>query len=185
MNRSERRRKLHLEKKLAKEPFVMRFQFDPAALRFLGPVIHTDVWIADSHARALKGANQELPKPVLCRFLIDSGAYSTIVKHEIAERAALKLINTSSPLRGVGEDHTGRTYFGRFLFSVSSQVAPGTKHIVAVETEITSATLPHAQFFDGLIGRGVLNFFDLRYNGVNGEITMRYLGKRGGLNVEY
>jgi hypothetical protein len=185
MNRTERKRQRQREKRLANEPMVLRFQFSPIALRFAGPVINTDIWVADSHAQSLTAAGQAIPERVRCRFLIDSGAYCTIVKHHIAETAGLKLINTSSPVRGVGEDDTGRTYFGRILFVLRSSVDPNATHIIAVETEITSAALAHATHFDGLIGRDVLSFFDFRYNGKDGEVVMKYRGPRGDANILY
>ena len=176
MNRTEIKRQRQREKRLASEPKILRFAYDPNILRFAGPIITTDVWLSKAQIEALRAAGQPVPKAVSCRFLIDSGAYSTIVKHQFAEQAQLKLINTNSPLRGIGEDRTGKTYIGTILFGLQSQVSPTVRHIIGVQTEITGAELPHADHFDGLIGRDVLNFFDLRYNGQTGEVTMKFIG---------
>lgn len=115
-------------------------------------------------------------REIRCKFLIDTGADVCVVKHSIAEKAGLKLINENTPIHGVGVDTTGKTYLGRVLFGTHSKKIPGAMHTIFVDTEIISGELPGcADRIDGLIGRNVLSFFDFRYNGRTGKVTLRYL----------
>lgn len=106
---------------------------------------------------------------------MDTGADTTIVKHEFAERAGLKLINDNVPIHGVGVDTTGRAYMGRIIFGAPSKIVPSVTHTVWVETQIASGNLNlPVDVIDGVIGRDVLTHFQLIYDGKTGQIRMRY-----------
>ncbi len=175
-SRKDRAKEKKLLRQAEREVPTLEFDFGSAGLTFHGPIIITDLTIAESHRQALVAANQPLPPPVRCRFLIDTGADGCLVKHELAERAGLKLINPNSPLGGIGVDTTGRTYLGRIMFTCASKTVSRGRHIFAVDTEIQSGQLQSDQI-DGLIGRTVLNHFELLYNGLTGKVTMRFIGK--------
>lgn len=173
-----RKQRAHQEKllrKVQKEIPVLELDYDPMALVFHGPIINTNLTITDQHQQALASNGQPIPQPVRCRFLIDTGADGCVVKHGIAEQAGLKLINPSSPLHGVGVDTTGRTYFGRVQFIVDSRHAPGVKHTFSVDAEIQSGDL-QTDRIDGIIGRNVLNHFEMTYNGMTGKVILRIIG---------
>jgi len=136
-------------------------------------VIITSLGISAAHREALEKAGQDIPDPVQCRFLLDTGADTTIVKHEVAEQAGLKLINDNVPLHGIGVDTTGRTYMGRIIFGYQSKVVPSVTHTVYVETQVASGTL-NLPTIDGVIGRDVLTHFQLIYDGQTGQVRMRY-----------
>lgn len=175
-SRKDRAKEKKLLRKVGREVPVLEFDFGSDGLAFHGPIIITDLTIAESHREALVAAKQPLPPPVRCRFLIDTGADGCLVKHEFAERAGLKLINPSSPLGGIGVDTTGRTYLGRIMFACDSKTVSGGRHTFAIDTEIQSGQLQSDQI-DGLIGRTVLHHFELLYNGLTGKVTMRFIGK--------
>lgn len=171
-----RREKVAQEKaqrKLEREPIAMDFTYTPGMLRHQGPVLIIDLGVSEAHRLALEKAGQAIPAPVRCRFLIDTGADGTVVKHEFAERAGLKLINDNYPLRGIGMDTTGRAYIGRIIFGYESKVIAGARHTMYVETQIMGATLA-SDVIDGLIGRDVLQHFMLTYDGKTGQIRMKY-----------
>jgi len=180
-NREERRRKEKKlrkdKKKLNSEIPTMLFKYQVNQLQGLGPIINTYITITDSHKELLKQSGLPIPKLVKCRFLIDTGAHKSLVKHEIAEQAKIKLISTDNPIQGVGVDATGKSYIGRILFICESKKVRGAKHNIFVDTEIASATLNNNQFIDGLIGRDVLHYFELKYNGKTGEVTLIYQKK--------
>lgn len=161
------------EKKLSREPIVFEFDMNPAQLRFHGPIITTHLTITQTHRDALSAAGATMPNPIACRFLVDTGASNTVVKHDFATRAGLKLINDNAPLHGVGVDTTGKAYIGRLLFGVESKVMPGTFHEIYVDTEINAGKLD-TNLFDGLIGRDVLQHFRLTCDGKTGRMTMVY-----------
>jgi hypothetical protein len=104
---------------------------------------------------------------------VDTGADTTIVKHEFADRAGLKLINDNVALHGIGVDTTGRTYMGRIIFGALSKIVEGITHTFWVETQIASGTLD-LPTLDGVIGRDVLTHFTLIYDGHSGQVRMRY-----------
>lgn len=163
-----------LRQKLERDVIVLEFTFGPpGALTYFGPVINTDLGITPSHREALERANEPVPAPVRCRFLIDTGADGSVVKHEFAERAGLKLINDNAPLQGVGVDTSGKVYLGRIIFACKSRIASEVVHQIFVDTQIMSGDLK-TDLIDGLIGRDVLRHFDLSYNGQTDTIRMRY-----------
>lgn len=160
-------------KKLSREPIVLQFDFHPASLLYQGPIITTAVTITNDHRDALIAAGQPVPAPVTCRFLIDTGADGCVVKHEIAAKAGMKLINANTPLHGVGVDSSGKTYIGRVLFGAPSRLLAGAQHQVHVDTQVMSGNLG-SPLIDGVIGRDVLRHFVLTYDGKTGRVTMRY-----------
>jgi predicted aspartyl protease len=173
-SRKARAQREKLQRKLEREPIVLEFRYpQPQTLSFFGPVIVTNLTITDVHRKAMEAAGQRPPAPVQCRFLLDTGADGTVVKHEIAERAGLKLISENTPLHGVGIDTTGRTYMGRVLFVVQSRISTVARHTVAVETRVMGAKLESDQI-DGLIGRDVLQHFEFTYDGHEGFVRLRY-----------
>jgi hypothetical protein len=172
-----RRARIALEKlqqKLSREIIILEFTYEPPGLlTFFGPVLETDLTIAESHRAALEAAGAAIPAPVRCRFLLDTGADGTVVKHEFAIRAGLKLISDSHPLHGIGVDASGKAYLGRIVFSCKSRIDPNSVQHVFVDTQIASGTLQSDQI-DGLIGRDVLQHFELTYNGRTGTVRMRF-----------
>lgn len=173
--RKERARQEKLRRKADREIPILEFNFGASGLVFHGPVITTILTIAEQHKEALVKAGLKVPDPVRCRFLIDTGADGCVVKHEFAERAGLKLINPSTTLHGIGVDTSGRTYLGRILFGCDSRTLPGVTHYFAVDAEIESASL-NSDKIDGLIGRNVLQHFEINYNGMTGKLVMRFIG---------
>jgi hypothetical protein len=153
----------------------MEFRFEPPVLQGMGPVIETYVRITQEHADLLNQEGQPIPQPVRCRLLLDTGANRSMVKHEIAEQAGLKLISSGHPIHGVGVDTTGKVYMGRISFICASKVDSRVTHNIWVDTLIMSGSLHDSKIIDGLIGRDVLSYFDFRYNGRTGDFTLQYL----------
>lgn len=182
MNRKDRRKKekerKRIEKKLDTENPKMTFNYKTNQLAGFGPIINTYITITDSYKEVLKNSGLRIPEPVRCRFLIDTGAHKSLVKHDIAEKAQIKLINIHNSITGVGVDATGKSYIGRILFVCDSVKVPGAKHNIHVDTEISSGTLNNNKIIDGLIGRDVLHYFELTYNGKNGKVTLVYQKNR-------
>ena len=153
----------------------MEFHLEPQILMGIGPIIETQVGVSEKHAELLRQEGSRVPEPIRCRLLIDTGASRTMVKHEIAERAGLKLISSGHPIHGVGVDTTGKVYMGKISFICKSKVDPRVTHTIWVDTHIMSGNLHESKVIDGLIGREVLNHFDFRYNGVSGDFTLQYI----------
>ena len=176
-SRQENTRLEKLHRKAAKETPTLSFEFG-VGLMFHGPIISTTLTITDEHKAVLGKAGLPIPDPVICRFLIDTGADLCMVKHEFAQAAGLKLINANSPIHGVGIDSTGKTYMGRIAFACNSRVSPGVLHQFAIDTQILSGELMGALLgakLDGLIGRNVLQSFDMNYNGMTGKVEMKFI----------
>ncbi|MBI3448587.1 MAG: retropepsin-like domain-containing protein [Acidobacteria bacterium] len=153
-----------------------RVEFDvtPQGLLQPGPVILAHVGVTAAHEKALLAASLPVPPRVPCRFLIDTGADGCMIKHEIAERAGLKLINSGVPMHGVGVDTTGRVYIGRIVFVIQSERLSGVEHEIAANTEITSGSLMDSKVIDGLLGRNMLASTELIYNGVTGKVSLKF-----------
>lgn len=171
-SRRERAAREKLQRKLDREPLVLQFDYAPEVLQAFGPIINTDLTITPAHRDALAQAGHPIPAAVTCRFLIDTGADGTLVKHEFAERAGLKLINASAPFHGIGVDTTGKVYIGRIVFGLRSKISDAV-HQIFIDTEIGGASLATDRI-DGLIGRDVLRHFALSCDGHTGQIRMKY-----------
>jgi hypothetical protein len=156
-----------------RETIIMEGKLDPGGLAYGGAILTTEITITEAHREALEKAGLPIPPPVRCRFLLDTGAHRSVVKHEVAERAGLKLIAENTPLHGVGVDTTGRTYIGRVVFSCPSRVVDTVRHTITVDTQVMGAKLDTDRF-EGLIGRDVLQHFALTYDGHEGLIKLRY-----------
>ncbi len=179
MARADRRREKALKRKVAKELPFMEFAVpDANSLRAYGPRISTEVGVTEDHAAALRAAGQPVPPAVRCDLLIDTGAFGTVLRHEIAESAGLKLINAHAPVHGIGVDTTGRRYLGSIHFGVESRTVSRALHNIWVNSEIASGNLPRGVGIDGLIGRDVLQFFEFEYFGGSGKFTLRYIGRK-------
>lgn len=152
----------------------MEFSLGAGILHALGPIILTDLGITDMHAQALKNEGLNVPERIRCRFLVDTGATFSLVKHEIAEKAGLKLINSSQPIHGIGVDSSGRIYVGRIWFICQSKIDKRMTHVTWVDTKILSGELA-IDTIDGLIGRDVLSHFNFTYFGKEGKFTLKYL----------
>lgn len=152
----------------------MEFVLHPAVLQGLGLILTTDLSIAAPHAALLSAAGKPIPPAIRVRLLVDTGATSSCVRHNIAEAAGLKLISASVPVAGVGVVTTGKKYLGRIQFAFPSKIIDGMGHTIWVDTEITSIDLP-SPHIDGLIGRDVLSHFELSYSGPTGRTKMRYV----------
>ncbi len=172
--RHAEKQRRRIERQLNQEVPTFEFQFDPGGLAQAGPVITTNIGVTDSHAAALVAGGLSVPQMVHCRFLVDTGADGCVVKHEVADAAGLKLIATNVPLHGIGIDTTGRVYMGRIWFGVESKKVPGAVHRISVDTRVMSGTLSATAPFDGIIGRDVLQHFEMTYNGKNGRFRLKY-----------
>lgn len=169
-------RKTHMKirRKAAQEDIIIDFDFTAGSFHFHSPIITTDIGISKAHAYALNAAGLPALPKVQYRFLIDTGADGYLVKHKIAERAGLKLINSNQQIHGIGVDTTGKIYMGAVFFGFPSKITPGIVHNIEINTQIMSGTL-QSDNFDGLLGRDVLSKFEMRYNGKTGRVTMKYL----------
>ncbi len=154
----------------------MQFAYPPPALQGLGPIIETDIGITEAHEQYLRNQGQAIPSRIRCRLLIDTGASKTLVRHDIAERAGLKLINENHPIHGIGVDTTGKIYSGRVWFVCQSHVDARLTHNIWLDVAIAGATLPNTKTIDGLIGRDVLSHFDFVYSGKDGKFSLQYRG---------
>ena len=183
--RQEKARLEKLHRRAEKETPVLSFAFGQGLL-FHGPIINTQLTITEEHKAALERAGRPAPAPVMCRFLIDTGADLCMVKHDFAQAAGLKLINANSPIHGVGIDTTGKTYMGRIAFACKSRVAPGVIHQLAIDTQILSGELMGALLgakLDGLIGRNVLQSFDMHYNGMTGTVELKFIAHKNAIRL--
>lgn len=178
MGRHERRAQAKAQERLLRranrEDAVFEFQYPRGALIQGGPIMNTFLAVTDAHADALRAGGLAVPDPVRCRFLLDTGADMSVVRHDIAEKAGLKLISSDVPLHGVGVDTTGRSYMGRIVFIYESKFADGVVMNIAVDTTVMSAKL-ESDRIDGLIGRDVLAHFDFSYNGSTGLVKLKYI----------
>lgn len=94
----------------------------------------------------------------MCRF--DTGASVTVITPEVADK--LTLVHTGyQNIQSVQDSQKQPIYFGRIIFQWGG----------AIDIPIVSCPLA-GHHFACLIGRDILNFWHLTYNGVEGSITI-------------
>ena len=163
-----------------KKPAAKKYhaQFDPNWLTARGPIIKAIIEVAPSHKLLLQSKGLPVPKPVVARLLLDTGASSTVVSHQLAEKAGLALISENSPLHGVGVDTSGKTYFGEVCLQFRDE--NNKLERISKTCQISAASLPAqtSEYMDGLLGRDFLAGFEVTYNGVTGIVSFQFVGKK-------
>ncbi|MER2583834.1 MAG: aspartyl protease family protein [Candidatus Competibacter sp.] len=140
------------------------------ALLAEGPVISAHIGVAGPRRDALIKAGQPVPTLIPCRLLVDTGASSTCVDSTILQQLQL------SP-SGVIDVHTPSTTAGNahqcFQYDVSLAIAQTGWHWNIQATPVLESHLAH-QGIDGLLGRDILAYCLLFYNGQGGFFTLGF-----------
>ena len=138
---------------------------DPEQLRVIGPALQVEIAVPSALATALQRAQLAIPTPHVGLALIDTGASITAVDQAV--------------LRGLGLNPTG----------VTQVVTPGgqvQQPMYACDISFPGTPIPTLPFnvvigsslaplgYSGLIGRDVLRFFQLVYNGAEGFWTLAF-----------
>ena len=156
---------LHIQLKAqAKTPQGRVIQVPPAlVLLRQGPCVQVTVGLGQSIAKELLRQGKPLPKPVSGIALIDTGATSTCIDDAAARQLQLPVVN---------------------VVNVASASHPSTEqNVYPIQIEVIglpiSIEAPNAigaalasQELLALIGRDVLQYCALFYNGITGEITL-------------
>lgn len=138
---------------------------DPEGLRQHGPALQAEISIPSALANALQRGGLQIPVPRVGLALIDTGASTTAVDHQV--------------LTGLGLTPTDVTQVATPSGVVQQPVYacnitfPGTPiPTLPFNVVIGSSLAPLG--FSVLIGRDVLRFFQIVYNGVEGMWTLAF-----------
>lgn len=129
----------------------------PTSIKLNGPLLPVNISLPASVIEQLQTHGKQLPT-VNCEALIDTGASVSVISSKIVEQ--LGLIETGfKHITSVHSVEVRPVYFGRITFPWGS----------SMEIPIVSCEL---QGIDCLIGRDVLRFWHMTYDGFHGEITI-------------
>jgi predicted aspartyl protease len=128
-----------------------------------GPCVQVSIGLAQSLAAQLLQQGQTLPKPISGIALIDTGASSTCIDSHVAQQLQLPVVNV---VKVASASHA----------STEQNVYPIQIEVVGLPISIEApnaigATLA-PQGLIALIGRDVLQYCTLFYNGLIGSITL-------------
>ena len=122
-----------------------------------GALVQVNISLAKSEVEIIYTQGKQV-EPFSCDALIDTGASISVISPKVVEQ--LGLVETGfKNIISVHSSELRPVYFGRIIFPWGS----------AMEIPLVSCEL---QGFDCLIGRDVLRFWHMTYDGFNGEITI-------------
>jgi hypothetical protein len=139
-----------------------------------GPILQALIGVSEPRRAALAEANQVVPKPVLIRALMDTGASCTCVDPTVL-RDGLHLTPTGSV--PVNTPSTGTTPHEAEQYDVALVIppaAPGQSLLVFETIPVVCSALLDAQGFHALIGRDILERCIFIYNGTVGSFSLAY-----------
>ena len=126
-------------------------------MKLKGASIPVNISLSASAAELTKSYEKQI-KSFNCEALIDTGASISVISPKVAEQLSLIEIGFEN-ITSVHSIELRPVYFGRITFPWGS----------GMEIPLVCCEL---QGFDCLIGRDVLRYWHVTYNGFNGEITI-------------
>jgi hypothetical protein len=134
-----------------------------------GPLIELVVGVSLPRATALKATGVEPPSPVTVKFLVDTGASSTVLDENAI--APLKLVPTgqawvNSPTTGAIPESRFQYDIGLMLYHVDN--SRFFQNLPIIATDFSS------QKIGGLLGRDILSKWLLVYNGPGDRFALAF-----------
>jgi predicted aspartyl protease len=136
----------------------------PAAILALkGPTIQVTVSVHRSIAQQLLQQGAPLPQPIAGRALIDTGASATCIDEGIAKQLGLPVVDT---VQVATPSHASvqQNVYPAFIEVVGSSLVIDAPRAIGAALAAQDLLL--------LIGRDLLQFCVLHYNGTTGQITL-------------
>jgi predicted aspartyl protease len=130
-------------------------------LMTFGPTVEVSVGVHDYFAKALETHGKPVPPPIVGDAMIDTGATTTTIDIRVADALNLSQSGTVQSV-GIGGASTG--------FRAACSV-----DIKGLKVSIPRAhchQLPQSAKLIALIGRDVLRHMVLKYDGINGLVTL-------------
>src|SRR3989344_8624926 len=120
-----------------------------------GPSLEVHFHIPDILTKKYKEEGKQVPEPVICKAIVDTGASGCTIKPEIPEKLGLKPIGTTKINTASHKDNECYQYFLRMVIPAQGIFWEG----------IFVGTPLDGQDISCLIGRDLLNISVLVYNG--------------------
>jgi predicted aspartyl protease len=133
------------------------------ALQGRGPVVEVSIGIESSAGSGLLQKGQQLPTPKTGFALIDTGASNTCIDEKTAEEMGLPVIDVA---KMSSASHAG---IDQNVYPIQITIAGS---ILQFNVPRAMGGALGAQGLIALIGRDVLQFCTLFYNGITGQITL-------------
>lgn len=148
----------------AKAPDGSDVQVPPQhAMTARGPILQVNVTVISSVAQQIVQQGKELPSPIAGLALVDTGASTTCIDDEVAQKIGAPVIDKVNMCSASHSNTVANVYPMRF------EILGANIHIDA--PRCMGAALK-AQGIIMLIGRDVLANCTLHYNGVSGQFTI-------------
>jgi predicted aspartyl protease len=135
----------------------------PVALQQRGPCLQASVSVAESIAKQLLQRGQAVPPPISGAALIDTGASVTCIDDDAAQQLKLPVVDVVTIGSASHAAHQANVY------PISIDIA-GLPIAINAPRAVGAALTSQGLLL--LIGRDVLQFCTLFYNGTTGEITL-------------
>ncbi len=138
---------------------------DPEQLRVRGPALQVEIFVPSALAAALQQAQAPLPTPHVGLALIDTGASISAVDEPILRTLGLNPTGTIQVVTPGGQVQQAQ-YDCEISF-------PGTPIPTLPFNSVTGSQLSGLGY-SALIGRDILRYFQLVYNGAEGFWTLAF-----------
>jgi predicted aspartyl protease len=139
-----------------------------AVLLSNGPIIIVTVQPGHAHRLILGVRGERIPEPLTLRMLVDTGAHRSVVPPRVIERLDLPVVSTDVDLRGVTGSVRRDVHFGSVTFSFPEQ-----QQTLEVPGTFVAQELDPEYPFDGLLGRELLEPFELTFSIRDGYFRLR------------
>lgn len=127
-----------------------------------GPCVQVTIGLAQSIAEQLLQQGKPVPQPISGLALIDTGATSTCIDDEAAQKLQLPVTNV------VNVASASHSSTPQNVYPIQVQI---TGLPISIESGAVGAALAPQKLL-ALIGRDVLQHCTLFYNGITGQITL-------------
>ena len=147
-------------------PSGMALTFTPSELQSIGPIIKVLIGHSLLDKAEAASAGLEFPEPRPISALIDTGAALTIINPRLAETYKLKYVGEAR-ISAAGHTQDCRAFAPSIAFTNTQLRLFETVSVVACPLNRPEIAC--------LIGRDILRYWELNYNGTTGEIRIRDL----------
>lgn len=157
--------------------YELSFDRDEELLAF-GAIIPVKISVTESALLAGSVQGKEYPLPVECKMIIDTGSNVSYIQPEIALSAGLRLMDKGREITLIDQNKGySDIYYGDVIIEFE-KVKGSKRHEFwfLVSSMLYTAKMPQPKKYQGLIGRDILKYFELKINGSTGLLSLKYKG---------
>lgn len=159
----------------------LAYRYGPEVLERAGPLLQATWSIPCYIEDALRESGQAVPKPVTGLLLLDTGAVATCIAVHTAELLGLRPTRLATGY-GAGGEHTNPVFFASLTIDSAGSKRPlvwqgevqGIPDLEKYAEDLALEIHGMPAHIVGLLGRDLLRFAKLEYDGIVGSLEVRF-----------